>query len=419
MTCSMRRGAARPTVVMAALLFVITMATAVHAQSFTVLHSFTNGEDGAHPKAGLIMDRGGNLYGTTSGGTSGTSSAFELKQSQSGWVLKPLFDFLYSERGADGYGLDSKPVIASNGTLYAAAPQGGNDNCQIDCGLVLKLQPPPTICASVFCPWNATVLYAFNGLSDGMAPDQIVLDSAGNVYGTTLYGGTGGTCAGYGCGTAYQLTNSGGVWSKNDLYEFDGDDGQYPIGGVIFDAAGNLYGAANRGGSDDYGIIYELSPVVGGLWTQTILYSFHGTDGKYPMGPLIMDASGNLYGTTQTGGSDIGGTVWELSQTSPGTWTLQTLYNFSVIPKPNGGLGLDAAGSIYGTTEQGGVNHSGTLYKLALSNGNWSYTDLHDFSASDGNTPNGGPIVDANGNIYGTSYNGGSQGYGTAWELTP
>jgi uncharacterized repeat protein (TIGR03803 family) len=419
MTCSMRRGAARPTGVMAVLLVVITMATAVHAQSFTVLHSFTNGEDGANPKAGLTMDRGGNLYGTTSGGTSATSSAFELKQSQSSWVLKPLFDLPYDQRGTYGYGLDSKPVIAGNGTLYAAAPQGGNDNCQIDCGLVLKLQPPPSICETVFCLWNASVLYAFNGLSDGMAPDQIVLDSAGNVYGTTLYGGTGGTCAGYGCGTVYQLTNSGGVWTKNDLYEFHGTDGQYPIGGVIFDAAGNLYGVANRGGSEDFGIVYELSAVAGGFWTQTILYSFHGTDGRYPEGPLIMDASGNLYGTTQTGGTDIGGTTWELSQTSPGTWALQTLYNFPVLPRANGGLAMDAAGNIYGTTERGGANNSGILYKLTLSNGSWSYTDLHDFSTSDGYPPNGGPILDANGNIYGTSYNGGSQGYGTAWELTP
>jgi len=419
MRCPRQCGATRRTAVMAAFFVVLAMSAAMQAQSFTILHSFADGEDGAYPKAGLAIDRAGNLWGTTSGGTSNASSAFELKQAGSGWVLKPLFDFSYSDRGMYGYGLASKPAIARDGTLYAAAPQGGNDNCQIDCGLVLKLQPPPNICSSVICLWNATVLYAFNGLSDGMAPDQIILDSSGNIYGTTLYGGTGASCSGYGCGTVYQLTNSGGAWTKSTLYEFQGSDGQYPIGGVIFDAAGNLYGVADRGGADNYGIVYELSPVGNGLWTETILHSFLGTDGKYPLGPLLMDASGNLYGTTQQGGSDIGGTVFELSQSSPGTWTLQTLYAFSVIPKATGGLAMDSAGNIYGTTQHAGANNDGTVYKLTPSNGNWIYTDLHDFSASDGSTPNGGPIVDANGNIYGTSYSGGSQGLGTAWKLTP
>jgi uncharacterized repeat protein (TIGR03803 family) len=211
------------------------------------------------------------------------------------------------------------------------------------------------------------------------------------------------------------------VWTKNDLYEFHGNDGEYPIGGVIFDAAGNLYGVADFGGADDYGVVYELSPTGNGLWTQTILHTFTGiSDGKGPIGPLIMDASGNLYGITQLGGADIGGTVFELVQTSPGNWTLQTLYNFpSSVPQPNGGLAMDAAGNLYGTTARGGVNGDGTLYELTLINGSWSYTDLHDFSSSDGSRPNGGLIIDASGNLYGTSINGGSQGFGIVWELTP
>ncbi len=421
MMYSQQRRPIRHRVLVASLFIMLAMAPAMRAQTLTVLHSFTNHADGANPTAGMIMDRAGNLYGTTSGvGMAATSSAFELKSVNSSWLLKPLFDFYYDERGAYGYSLTTKPVFGPDGALYAAAQFGGNDNCAAGCGTVLKLQPQARACGSVLCLWDVTVLYYFSGPPDGTFPDQIVFGADGSIYGTTLDGGTGGGCGGSGCGTVYKLTNSGGVWTKTTLYNFSGNDGYYPIGGVIQDAAGKLYGATVSGGSGNMGIVYELSPVANGFWTQTILHTFQRSDGESPVGPLTPDATGNLYGVANGGGANMGGTVFELTQ--PGTWNFQTLYNLPIsffAGGPNGGLLLDSAGSIYGTTIGGGVNGLGVVYKLAFTNGTWNFTDLHDFMVFEGQQPNGGLIFDAGGNIYGTAGFGGNINRGTAWKLTP
>lgn len=424
MTCSAQRSAIRLLALGAAWFMVFATAPAIQAQTLTVLHSFTNHADGANPTAGMIMDRAGNLYGTTSAAnTAATNSAFELKSMNSGWLLKPLADFDYNGRGAYGYALTTKPVIGPDGALYAAAQEGGNDNCfpgPVDCGTVIRLQPQARACGSVLCFWNPTVLYYFNGNLDGSLPAQIVFGADGSIYGTTLEGGT-GCSGGNGCGTVYKLTNTGGeYWTKTAIYEFHGNDGSYPFGGVIFDAAGNLYGVTNGGGANDEGVVYELTPVVNGFWTQTILHTFQRSDGEFPVGPLTMDASGNLYGVATGGGANMGGTVFELAQ--PGTWNFQTLYNLSINffdAGPNGGLLLDSAGSIYGTTVGGGSNGLGVVYKLTFTNGTWNFTDLHDFIAFEGQQPNGGLIFDASGNIYGTTIFGGNINRGTAWELTP
>ncbi len=192
------------------------------------------------------------------------------------------------------------------------------------------------------------------------------------------------------------------------------------MGGVIFDSAGNLYGITRSGGSNNLGVVFKLTPAQG-FWTQTILHTFQGgSDGEDPGWPLTMDASGNLYGVAEGGGSGNGGTVFELSP--PGAWNFQTLYSFSAGSNdgpPNGGLLLDSSGNIYGTTN-GGSNHSGIIFKLALTNGTWSLTDLHDFIPSEGLQPNGSLIFDAQGNLYGTSQLGGPPGsIGTAWKFTP
>ena len=215
------------------------------------------------------------------------------------------------------------------------------------------------------------------------------------------------------------------MWSKHTLYSFaGGNDGVDPYGGVVLDAAGSLYGVTSLGALG-YGTVYELSQS-NGSWTETILHAFQYSDGSNPIGSLIADAARNLYGATAGGGSAHQGTMFELSQ--PGNWTFQTLYNFpsySTGAQPAGGLVFDTAGNLYGTTLNGGANNGGTVFKLAPSNGNWMRTDLHDFSVSDGTTPNGSLIFDSHGNLYGTAQVGGApsdscySGCGTVWEITP
>jgi uncharacterized repeat protein (TIGR03803 family) len=276
------------------------------------------------------------------------------------------------------------------------------------------LQPHPTFCSSILCEWHITVLFNFSPNSG--FPDQIVFGSDGSIYGTTLIGGnTGANCPPEGCGTVFELTNSGGTWSENILYEFNGTDGNYPQGGVILDSAGNLYGITYSGGSSNQGVLYKLSSAQGS-WTETVLHNFSG-DGANPVGPLTMDASGNLYGATAGGNLGVG-TVYEISSLGSGSFqTIATLYGSR---EPQGGLLLDSAGNIYGAQHLGGPDRYGSIYKLTQANGAWTYNDLYDFhGVPDGALPNGGLIMDAQGNLYGTCNTSSGSVAGTAWELTP
>ena len=292
------------------------------------------------------------------------------------------------------------------------------------------MQAPSHACGSSFCSWTQVVLHQFNALPDAGVPESsVIFDRAGNLYGTTAYGGT-GICyndihLNYGCGTVYKLTPSNGGWTETILYSFQGgSDGETPVGGLIFDAAGNLYGTTEGGGAYGYGTIFELSPSGGG-WTESIVHTFAYSDGADPYGNLIADASGNLYGVTETGGADTSGVVFELSH--PGNWTFNLLYSFPYGSPPAGTLVFDGSGNLYGATVAGGAYGNGTAYKLTLSNGSWTATDLHDFQTSDGTLPNGALVFDSAGNLYGTSAYGGigfdgpcyGVGCGTVWEITP
>jgi uncharacterized repeat protein (TIGR03803 family) len=285
------------------------------------------------------------------------------------------------------------------------------------------------------------LLYSFNDNGkDGTDPAAgVIMDSAGNLYGTTVSGGV------HGQGTVFELTPTvGGQWEEKPLYAFKGGakDGSTPTGGLIFDSAGNLYGTTQVGGEGRGGTVFELSPVSGGQWTETILHSFtynHGADGIYPYAGLVFDAAGNLYGTTLNGGGgyctdsegyrDGCGTVFELSPAAGGGWSETILHEFGKAKdgaNPAGGLIVDAAGNLYGTTLYGGINSnginsSGTAFELLPSGGSWVETVLHNFnsSSSDGSSPAAGLIFDAAGNLYGTTSVGGAQGGGIVFELTP
>jgi uncharacterized repeat protein (TIGR03803 family) len=409
------------------------------AQSFRVLHNFSAGEDGATPLAGVSLDAEGNLYGTTESGavtspmcySGGCGTVYQMKHSGSGWILTPLYSF----HGNDGANPGARVMFAANGTLFGTTELGGHGNCVFfgsGCGIVFNLKPSATVCKSALCPWTATVLYEFTGHSDGGEPGtgDLNFDESGNVYGTTVYGGyTGDSCpaSNRGCGVAFELTRSGSNWSESVLHEFFGaGDGEYPEAGVIFDNAGNLYGSAAHGNTVQWdGSAYELMPSGSG-WEETTLYAFpiEGPDGNVVFGGLIFDPQGNLYGSTEVGGSQSGGTVFELSP-SNGNWMPSVLWNFSGNGGSLASLTMDALGNLYGTTYADGISQKGNVFKLSPSGHGWVYTSLHDFTGgSDGAYPIGSVSLDAHGNLYGTASAGGTgsacnDGCGVVWEITP
>jgi len=197
-----------------------------------------------------------------------------------------------------------------------------------------------------------------------------------------------------------------------------------PGGGVVFDSSGNLYGESAGAYGNGYGAIYQLSPS-GSDWTEQIIYTFTANDdGFAPAGGLIVDSSGNLYGTTASGGHYYhgGGTVFQLTPRSDGGWTFTTLYRLSGERNcgPKDRLFMDASGNLYGTTYCDGDEAIGSVFKLTPSDGNWTYTSLHDFTGgSDGLYPRSGVILDAKGDLYGTASGGGTYNYGLVWQITP
>jgi uncharacterized repeat protein (TIGR03803 family) len=397
-----------------ALLLVTLTAQPAEAQTFTVIYNFTGGLDGAFPEAGLTLDKTGSLYGTAAGGggSAGNGTVFRLTQKGSGWILNPLYNF---QGGSDGYFPIGRVIFGPDGSLYGPTWLGGVEGCDNGqgCGTVFNLKPQPTACKTAICPWTETVLYRFTQRSDGGNPmGEVVFDKAGNLYGTAYNGGGGN-------GVVYELTASYPSWTETAIYSFaGGSDGEGPQAPVIFDTAGNLYGTTIFGGVGNNGTVFQLTPSASG-WTEKVLYRFqNGSDGHRPLGRLVFDHPGNLYGTTEDGGAGNGGTVFELTP-SDGSWTYNLVYSFA----GSGGsddLVMDAAGNLYGTTYSDGAYGWGSAFKLTASNGGWSYTSLHDFTGgSDGGNPIGGLAFDANGNLYGTTFLGGVYNDGVVFKITP
>ena len=232
-----------------------------------------------------------------------------------------------------------------------------------------------------------------------------------------------GTCSG-GCRVVYKLTPTGGGWTESVLYSFDGgSDGASPWAGVTLDEAGNIYGTTASGGAFGVGTVYELSPSGSG-YTKKILHSFQTqSDGSEPYAGVVLDRSGNLYGATQFGGSGGGGTAFELSP-SGGSWTYTVIYPFvgsggGHAKGPVGDLAMDNARNLYGTTAGDGAFRYGSVFKLTPGSGGWTYTSLHDFTGgSDGQLPRSNVVFDASGNLYSTAY-GGVDGKGVVFEIAP
>ncbi len=387
------------------------------AQTYQVIHNFT-GADGATPYS-LTIDRGGSLYGTTyAGGQADAGTVYKLTPKNSGWVFSSLYSF---SGGADGANPGATVKIGPDGAPYGTTV-GGGDRGQ---GTVFKLRPPATACKTALCPWTETVLHRFSGSPDGSNPfAAVAFDNAGNLYSTTLFGGS------FDNGTVFKLTPSGGGWTDSVLYSFQGGNGTGPYAEVIFDSVGNLYSTTYSEGSGNNGTVFRLTPSGGG-WTENNVYDFQGgNDGGVLFAGLISDPSGNLYGATLCYGSGGGGTVFQLTP-SGGSWTFSLLHSFTWngtcgnLPGPWYSLSMDQAGNLYGTTQEGGANGVGTVFKLAPSGGGWTYTDLHDFTGgSGGYGPGTNVVFDSQGNLYGTAQFStgncnGQLGCGLVWEVTP
>ena len=393
--------------------------------SLSVLYNFTGGKDGGYPYGGLTMDKAGNLYGTTLYGGVGFGAVYKLSHQGSGWILNPLYNFA---GGNDGAGAIGRMVFGPDGSLYGVTVSGGGGTCSVygytGCGTIFNVKPQPTRPRTVLDPWNETVLYRFTGGNDGAYPydGDLLFDQAGNIYGTTIYGGAGGggSCSGSNCGTVYKLSRSGGTWTQSVLYNFTGgNDGGLPHHGLVWDTAGNLYGTTYQGGAVQLGTVFQLTPSGSG-WIENVLYNLGvGNEGGNPYSGVIFDNAGNLYGATATYGPGGAGSVFQLTP-SGGGWTLGVLYNFAGSYKagPVGDLVMDKAGNLYGTTQN--VGGYGTAFKLTPSGGGWTYTELHRFAgASDGGSPLGALVLDASGNLYGTTSVGGTNGHGGIFKITP
>ena len=263
------------------------------------------------------------------------------------------------------------------------------------------------------------VVHSFNSDGkDGYDPVAgLVFDAAGNLYGTTIYGGA------YGMGTVFELKRTAdGGWAEKILHNFNsnGRDGYNPYANLTFDANGNLYGTTCNGGLYDHGTVFELVPRVGGAWTEKVLHSFNNTDGACTYAGLILDASGNLYGTVYAGGPAGGGAVFELTLTGSDEWTERILHAFNFDEEnggyPEGSLVFDANGDLYGATRD---NQSGVVFELVpVGDAHWTYNVAYRFNNKDGSDPDAPPILDAAGNLFGTTYVGGTEGNGTVFELT-
>ena len=292
------------------------------------------------------------------------------------------------------------------------------------CGALIVAAPSGALAAP-----TETVLYAFKGGSDGANPEAgLIADSNGNLYGTTAEGGASNV------GTVFELMPpavAGGAWTETVLHTFTGgSDGGNPKGSLIADSKGNLYGTTS-GGTSNGGTVFELTPpaIAGGAWTETVLHAFTGgSDGGYPEAGLIADSKGNLYGTTAEGGASNAGAVFELMRPAiaGGAWSETVLHAFTGGSDgrfPLATLIADSEGNLYGTTAEGGASNAGTVFELmrpAIAGGAWSETVRHAFTGgSDGFFPEGSLIADSKGTLFGTTIDGGASNVGTIFLLTP
>jgi len=408
------------------LVVILMLALGAVARTYETLYKFTGGADGNHPWAALIFDTAGNLYGTTySGGDYGAGTAFKLTPNGDGtWTETVLHSF---GEGDDGASPAAPLVSDEDGNLYGTTNGGGNYGY----GCVFEMKPNPD------GSWSETTLYSFTGGTDGTYPvGGVSFDAAGKLYGMTTTGGN-GKCSylgNTGCGTVYMLApNPDGTWTESVLHRFNGGaNGGYPDqGNPILDSAGNLYGVTRNGGLSgpcdwgDCGVVFRLTPNSDGSWTEKVLHRFTGADGGNPESKvhLIFDDAGSLYGTTLNGGLYGCGVVFKLTPSSSDKWTRRVLHHFTGGKdggNPYAGLIFDAGGNLYGVTIAGGTHGYGVAFEMTPgAGGRWGEHVLHAFADNPGAYPGPSVIFDTAGNLYGITGGDLYETFGSVFEITP
>ncbi|MFZ0318786.1 MAG: choice-of-anchor tandem repeat GloVer-containing protein [Candidatus Sulfotelmatobacter sp.] len=403
------------TLMLAAITAVVVLPMAAQdAEHFTVLHTFTGGGGAGDPGSQLVEDSAGNFYGSTFWDGNhevcaevGCGVVYRVSPDGSSWRYTVLYEFSENGEGAE----PTQLVLDAAGNLYGELSSGG----AFDAGSVFELSPTSS------GPWTYTNLYTFTGGADGNLPSGgLVFDGVGNLYGATAFGGS----EEGGMGAVFKLApNGSGGWTESVIYSSSVTN-DHPTGPLIFDGAGNLYGVWD-GEDGDVGGVFELKPGSGG-WTFASLYSFGGgNDGATPEAGVVRDAAGNLYGTTAYGGAHNDGTVYELSPNVGG-------YAFTVLHTFAGGNGgansfnpviLDASGNLFGTA-LGGADNWGVMFELSPSSSGWTYGLVHTFTGGPDGGYASGLIFDLAGNLYGAAAYGAragclnDSGCGTVFKLS-
>jgi len=396
------------------------------ASTERVILSFTGGPDGGSPQAPLLADAAGNLYGTASTGGANNSNCGAQGCGVVFMLTPPKTrtgtwteTVLYQFQGGNDLAIPMAGLIFDKaGNLYGSTVYGGPYG-----GGVFELSPP-TVPGGA---WTETVLYDFyQSDDDGVYPlGRLAFDTAGNLYGTCLEGGDANFR-----GTVFQLVpppQPGQQWSENLLHVFGFyfNQGAYPQGTLLLDKHGNLYGTTMylTDYYDDKAVFFELSPRNGGQWSYSLLYTFDGKiEGDEPADLTIL--AGRLYGTAAAGGAGNAGTVFSLTPPAPGSqWKETTIYTFKGGTdggSPTRSLVADKSGNLYGATTKGGTNDNGTVFKLSRQGGTWTKTTLHKFSGGgDGSQPASGLIFGKFGALYGVTAVGGPSSNGTVYALLP
>jgi len=404
-----------------AILIAAICGNAASAAAPKILHDFGLGSQasGSSLYASLLLDSAGNLYGTAEfGGVYNRGVVFRLSKNVTGpWTETVLHNFKGGT--SDGETSHASVVMDEAGNLYGTTTAGGTGACPQGCGVLFQLTPTAS------GPWTETIVHQFAGGSDGAQPySSVIFDAPGNLYGATTAGGS------HNAGVVYKLTPAGpGLWNETVIYNFLGSpDAATPWAAPVFDAAGHLYGITANGGANGKGAIYGLAPQPDGSWKESVLHSFiPSTDGSDLFESLVLDDSGNLYGSAETGGSANCGVAFELAKETNG-WTFKVLHNFLGVAAQDGenpnALVFDALGNLYGTSVGGGVDNPGTIFKLTpQSSGAWTESVLYNFTGgNDGAYPSVPLVIGPAGHLYGTTLWGGPAGDttgGVAFEFTP
>jgi uncharacterized repeat protein (TIGR03803 family) len=392
-----------------AVLVTLLMSTSAFAQpTFTVIHDFRGGSDGANPQATLVVDKSGALYGTSlSGGSRNSGTVFKMTPPRIGgtWDESVLYGFTGRSDGAHPM---ASLLLDNKGNIYGTTETGGTASM----GVAFKLTRNPAN------RWSEMVLHAFGtGTDDAVFPrNALVMDQSGALYGTGLGGHLG-------FGAVFKLTHVGGRWTATTLHSFNEFEGYKPHD-LVVDGIGSLFSTTEVGGpTASHGVAFTLTPTTGGGWIEKTIHAFTDgpTDGRDPQSGLLL-MGGELYGTASGGGTFGDGMVYKLTPAGGGRWTETVLYNFngrSDGRNPQGALVADRAGALYGTTVAGGSANQGVVFKLTpRTDGRYIESVLHGFTGgSDGGSPVSGLVFDNSGVLYGTTPIGGRSNLGVVFKL--